>query len=105
MNFSRILGDRVLLSPLPPVEKTSGGIIMPQGQAGDVMHYWRVEAVGEGKRDKDGLLVPLEVKVGDIVVTPLYHDHVTLEDGSHRKLVSVDQIIGKFVDEPDVVAA
>lgn len=99
MNFSRILGDRVLLSPLPAVEKTEGGIIMPQGQAGDVMLYWRVEKVGEGKPGKDGQLQPMKVKVGDIVITPLYHDHVTLEDGSNRKLVGVDQIIGKFEEE------
>ena len=103
MNFARILGDRLLLSPLPPVERTSGGIIMPQGQAGDVMNYWRVEQVGEGKRNKAGELIPPDFKVGDIIITPLYHEHVTLEDGSKRKLVDVEQIVGKFEDVPDNV--
>jgi chaperonin GroES len=92
----RLLGDRLLLAPLPDREKTSNGIILPQGQAGDVRHYWKVEAVGNGKRDKQGELRAPEFSVGDVVITPLYHENVVLEDGTHRRIVGCEQIIAKM---------
>lgn len=94
----RILGNRALVSPLPAREKSAGGIVLPQAQVGDVMHYWRVEAVGPGKRDKQGNLVPPDFKVGDLVITPLHFSHTTLEDGTGRKIVDCDQFEGKFVE-------
>jgi co-chaperonin GroES (HSP10) len=95
----RILGNRLLLSPLPARETSPGGILLPQAQTGDVMHYWRVEAVGTGKRLKHGELVPPEFAVGDLVITPLHFSHTTLEDGTNRKIVDCDQIEGKLVEE------
>lgn len=99
MNFQRILGDRVLVSALPAREQSEGGIILPQGQAGDVMHYWRVEAKGPGGGPKDGQKLSQDVNVGNIIITPLYTEHTTLEDGSNRKMVFYDDIIGKFEEE------
>jgi co-chaperonin GroES (HSP10) len=104
MNFQRIIGDRVLLSPLPPQEKTLTGLFLPQAQQGDVMYYWRVDQVGEGKRGKDGELVPPAFAVGELVITPLHFTHTTIEDGTNRKLVDCEQIVGKFVDELDAPA-
>ncbi len=93
----KLLGDRILIAPLPDQEKTAGGIILPQAQVGDVRYYWRVEQVGPGKRDKSGELKAPEFTVGDLVVTPLHFSHTTLEDGSGRKIVDCEQIIGKLV--------
>jgi co-chaperonin GroES (HSP10) len=98
----KLLGDRLLISPLPVREKSEGGIILPQGQAGDVKHYWRVDQVGTGKRGKDGEFVPLDFSVGDIIVTALYHDHTVLEDGTDRRIVGTDQIIAKLETVPDL---
>ena len=84
----RLLGDRLLLAPLPDRVQSEGGIILPQGQVGDVRYFWKVEAIGE-KPNPD-------LVVGDTVVTPLYFDHVTLEDGTGRKIVKADQIIAKL---------
>ena len=92
----RLLGDRLLISPLPDQEQTSGGIILPMAQTGDVRHYWRVEQVGPGKRDKKGELQAPEFAVGDLVVTPLHFSHTTLEDGSGWKIVDCEQVIGKL---------
>lgn len=101
----RILGDRLLLRPLPAQEKSAGGIVLPQGQAGDVMYYWRVEAVGAGRRNKKGEIVPMDFAVGDIVITALYHDHTVLEDGTQRRIVGSEQIIGKLETLPDLSIA
>jgi co-chaperonin GroES (HSP10) len=87
----KILGDRALIIPLPVQERTPTGIFLPQGQAGDVMHYWRVEQVS-AKWSKP------EVAVGDTVITPLHISHHTLDDG--RKIVDADQFIGMLETPP-----
>lgn len=56
---------------------------------------WRVLQVGTGKK------IPPEVRAGDCVLTPLYFDHYTFEDGSGCKIVGVDQLIAVWRDEPD----
>lgn len=101
----RILGNRILISPLPAQERSAGGIFLPQGQAGDVMYFWRVEQIGEGRPDAKGLMHVPEFAVGDTVITPLYFDHTTLEDGTNRKIVGIDQIVGKLETVPDVAPA
>lgn len=98
----RILGNRLLLAPLPPREQSAGGIILPQGQAGDVMYFWKVDAVGAGKALKNGDIPVNEFSVGDTVITPLYFDHTTLEDGTKRKIVGCEQIVGKLETVPDL---
>jgi chaperonin GroES len=65
------LGDRVLVKLTKDSETKKGGIIIPdtakeKPQEGDVI------AVGTGKRDDDGKLMPFNVKVGDRVLMPKY---------------------------------
>ena len=101
----KILGDRLLLSPLPDREVSAGGIILPMAQTGDVRNYWKVDSVGTGRRNKRGEVIPLDFAPGDIVVTALYMDHTTIEDGSNRKIVGTDQIIAKLDPVPEVPPA
>lgn len=82
----RILGNRVLLEPLPQATQSSGGIHLVERYQDDKMQY-RVAGIGTGKR------IPEEIAVGDCVLTPLYFDHTTLEDGTGRKIVGVEQLI------------
>lgn len=91
----RILGDRVLLTPLPVQTISAGGIMLPQGQTGDKMMYWRVDQIGTGKVDKKGNRSAPEFNVGQTVVTLLYFSHHTLEDGSGRKIVDCEHVIAK----------
>jgi chaperonin GroES len=48
-------------------EKTLGGIIIPD-TAKEKPMQGKVIAVGKGTKDKDGNLIPLDVKVGDKVL-------------------------------------
>jgi co-chaperonin GroES (HSP10) len=80
----RLLGNRVLLQQLPQASASHGGILLP-GQYQDDRMQWRILAIGQGKK------VPSELQVGDCVLTPLYTDHVTLDDGT--KIVGVEQLI------------
>jgi len=65
------LGDRVVVKPSTKEEVTKGGIVIPdtakeKPQEGEVM------AVGPGKMTEEGKRIPLDVKVGDIVVYAKY---------------------------------
>jgi chaperonin GroES len=66
MNFTP-LHDRVAIKPIDQEEKTVGGIIIPD-TAKEKPMQGKVIAVGKGAKDKDGKLIPLDVKVGDKVL-------------------------------------
>jgi chaperonin GroES len=61
------LHDRIVIKRFEAEDKTAGGILLPdtaknKPQKGEVL------AVGPGKLQKDGKVVPLQVKVGDTVL-------------------------------------
>jgi chaperonin GroES len=65
------LADRVVVKPIEREEVTKSGIVLPdtakeKPQEGEVM------AVGPGRMSDDGKRIPLEVKVGDVVVYAKY---------------------------------
>jgi len=57
----RPLNDRVLVLRIEEEEKTSGGIIIPD-TAKEKPLEGKVIAVGPGKTDEEGKIIPLEVK-------------------------------------------
>jgi len=66
MNFTP-LHDRVAIKPMDQEGKTLGGIIIPD-TAKEKPMQGKVIAVGKGTKDRDGNLIPLDVKVGDKVL-------------------------------------
>lgn len=78
----RILGNKMVLRPLPPAEKSAGGIHL-LGQFNDDKQQWQVVALG-GKYQG-------EVKVGDYVLLSGYRGNLhEFEDGSI--LIGAEQI-------------
>lgn len=74
------LGSRVLLRRLEQEEKMKGGIYIPD-TAKKKQEQAEVIAVGPGKNDKNGNLIPMPVKVGDTVLMEKYSgQEVTLDD-------------------------
>ena len=67
----RPLGDRVVIEPLEEDQTTASGIVLPE-TAKEKPQRGTVVAVGPGARNKDGKLVPMDVKVGDIVLFAKY---------------------------------
>lgn len=67
----RPLGDRVVVEPLDEEQTTASGIVLPE-TAKEKPQRGKVLAVGPGARDKDGKVVPLDVKVGDTVLFAKY---------------------------------
>jgi chaperonin GroES len=65
------LHDRVVVKPSEAEEKTKGGIILPD-TAKEKPIEGKVVAVGNGKVTEDGKVMPLTVKVGDVVLYGKY---------------------------------
>ena len=65
------LGDRVVVKPSTKEEVTKGGIVIPD-TAKEKPQEGKVLAVGPGRMTEDGKRIPLDVKVGDIVVYAKY---------------------------------
>ncbi len=76
----RPLGSRVLVRRLEAEEKLKGGILLPD-TAKKKQEQAEVVAIGTGKKDKSGNLIPIPVKEGDIILMEKYSgQEVTLND-------------------------
>ena len=90
------LGDKVLLKPLSEkdLEKRSkSGIIIPETVSKEKPEQGKVMAVGPGKYDENGNLLPMKVKVGDRVLFSKYgYDEVKV-GAEEYLIVSESQIL------------
>jgi len=86
----RPLHDRVVIKRIEAVEKTTGGIIIPD-TAKEKPQQGEVIAVGPGGRDESGKLIPIDVKVGDRVLFGKW-------SGTEVKLDGVEYLIMKESD-------
>ncbi|MEX0933549.1 MAG: co-chaperone GroES [Candidatus Paceibacterota bacterium] len=81
------LGDRVLLRPLTDKElekKSSSGIIIPDTVSKERPERGIVVAVGEGRYNEQGELVPMRVQRGDRVIFSKYgFDEIELEGAEY----------------------
>lgn len=86
----RPLGDRIVVEPLEAEEKTKGGIILPD-TAKEKPQEGKVVAVGKGKVDENGKLIPMEVKLGDKILYGKYAGtEVTIEGKEYMILREED---------------
>ena len=65
------LGDRVVIKVSEGDMKTASGIVLPD-TAKEKPQEGEVVAVGPGRIDDNGNRVPLDVKVGDVVIYSRY---------------------------------
>ena len=92
MNF-RPLHDRVLVQPLDGEEKTAGGIIIPD-TAKEKPSEGKVIAVGPGAKTEDGKILPMEVKVGDLVLFGKWSGTEVKIDGVEYSIMKESDIMG-----------
>ena len=67
----RPLQDRILIKRIEEGETVKGGIIIPD-TAKEKPQEGEVIAVGNGKKQKDGSTIPLDVKAGDRILFGKY---------------------------------
>lgn len=89
------LGDRVLVKPLTEEakEKTKSGIIIPETVSKEKPEQGKVVAVGAGRRNDDGKVVPMSVKVGDTVIFSKYGPDEIKVDGEEYFILSEGSIL------------
>ena len=85
----RPLHDRVLIKVLDSEAKTAGGIIIP-----DTAKEGEVVAVGPGGRTEDGKLLPMDVKIGDIVLFGKWSGTEVKIDNKEYSIMKESDIMG-----------
>lgn len=86
------LSNRVLVRRLEQEEKLKGGIIIPDS-ARKKQEQAEVIAIGPGKKDKNGKLIPMPVKVGDIILIEKYSGQEVSLNDEEFVIVKADDII------------
>jgi len=89
----RPLRDRLIVRRADEAEQTKGGIIIPDS-AKEKPQEAEVVAIGTGRVDENGKVVPLDLKVGDRVLFSKY-------SGTEIKIKEEDYLI---LQESDVQA-
>jgi chaperonin GroES len=87
------MGDRLVVKPTQSEEKTKSGIYIPD-TAKEKPQEGKVVAVGPGKMTDEGKRIPMDVKVGDIIIYAKY-------GGSEIKIDDEELIIMR---ESDILA-
>ena len=88
----RPLHDRILIKRLEEMEKTAGGIIIPDAAKEKPVEA-RVIAVGTGKVLEDGTIRKLEVKAGDRVLFAKYTGSEVKIDGEEHLILREDDLL------------
>jgi chaperonin GroES len=89
----RPLHDRVVLRRVEQDQKTKGGIIIPDTVQEKPMEG-EVIAVGPGARSEDGVIHPLDVKVGDRVLFGKWSGTEVKLDGEELIVMKESDIMG-----------
>jgi chaperonin GroES len=82
------LGDRVLLTELEgEAQTTASGIIIPDSAKTEDVKKAKVESVGPGVYTQSGVLIPMNVDVGDEVILPPYHQGQEIKIGGKKYII------------------
>ncbi len=89
------LGDRVLVKPMQKDEdkKTASGIIIPETVDKEKPEQGKVVAVGEGRMNDDGKVLPMNIKIGDTVVFSKYGPEEIKVDDEEYYIVGVSNLL------------
>src|SRR6478736_7984214 len=90
----RPLYDRIVVKRIEDSsEKTASGLFIPDS-AKEKPQEGEVIAVGAGKRNDDGKLIPLDVKAGDRILFGKYSGSDIKLDGNEYLIMREDEVLG-----------
>jgi chaperonin GroES len=90
----RPLHDRIVVKRIEQTdEKTAGGLIIPDS-AKEKPQEGEVVAVGNGKRNEDGKVLPMDVKPGDRILFGKYSGSDIKMDGVEYLIMREDEVLG-----------
>lgn len=90
--------DRILVKKIEDAMKTKSGLVLSDDTKerptkGDVL------AVGDGKLNNDGKLIPMVIKPGDCIVYPKYAGHPIKLDGVEYLILDENEVLGTIKGE------
>ena len=88
------LADRIVIKPIEKEEVTKGGIVLPNTIREKPLEG-KVLAVGPGRMTDDGKRIPLDVKVGDVVVYAKYGGTEIKVDDEELMILNESNILAK----------
>ena len=89
----RPLHDRVIVKRIEEERKSAGGIVIPD-TAAEKPDQGEIVAVGKGKKDENGKLIPIDVKVGDRVLFGKYSGQTVKVKGDELIVMREEDIMG-----------
>ena len=89
----RPLHDRVIVKRIEEERRSAGGIVIPD-TAAEKPDQGEIVAVGKGKKDDQGKLIPLDLKVGDRVLFGKYSGQEFKLEGQDLLHMREDDVIG-----------
>ena len=89
------LYDNILVERIQEIkeEKTPAGIIIPDS-AKEKPQEGKVVAIGSGARTEDGKVIPMDVKVGDLVLFGKWSGTEVKIDGKEYSIMKESDIMG-----------
>ena len=90
----RPLHDRVIVKRKEEERKTASGIVIPDSANTEKPDQGEILAVGAGKKDDQGKLIPLDVKVGDTVLFGKYAGQTVKVEGEEVLVMREEDIMG-----------
>lgn len=88
----RPLQDRIIVKRVEEETRTAGGLFIPE-TAKEKPQRGEIVAAGNGKKTEDGKVLPLDVKVGDIVLFGKYAGTEVKVDGDDYLMMREDDIL------------
>jgi len=88
------LADRVVVRPIERETVSKGGIVLPD-TAKEKPQEGEVVAVGQGRLSEDGKRLPMDVKVGDIVIYAKYGGTEIKIDDEELMILRESDILAK----------
>ena len=92
MTSIKPLQDRIIIKRIEEGEQIRGGIIIPDS-AKEKPQQGKVVAVGNGKADKDGKRIALDVKQGDTILFGKYSGQEVRVDGEDYLIMREDEVL------------
>jgi chaperonin GroES len=89
----RPLHDRVVVKRIDAEQKSPGGIIIPD-TAKEKPSQGEIIAIGPGGRDEAGKLIPIDLKVGDIVLFGKWSGTEVKLDGEDLLIMKESDVMG-----------
>ena len=87
------LEDRILVQTLEAEQTTASGLVIPD-TAKEKPQEGKVLAVGPGRMNEDNVLrIPIDIKVGDIVIYSKYGGTEVKYDGEEYLLLSARDVL------------